>query len=156
MRVDARARGSVPCAHQVRPGPARKLIARPGDGPGTGLGAADPRGPEATPGPDRTACAQPARDPGESALRQAVRRTVLTHPHRDHPGGLPDAPHARVHLRPAGCRAVTEPEGPHHRHSLDRFLPAHRAHGLLLTPPSWTRTRGGSASSARRVRGGGL
>ncbi|MGX1813910.1 hypothetical protein ACWIGD_08630 [Streptomyces albidoflavus] len=49
-------------------------------------------------------------------------------------GGLPDFPGARVHVHPAEYRAVTGPADPHHRHSLDRFLPAHRAHGPLLTP----------------------
>lgn len=89
------------------------------------------------------AYAQPARDPEESALRQIVRlgldprdvrHLVLTHLHRDHTGGLPDFPGARVHVHPAEYRAVTGPTDPHHRHSLDRFLPAHRAHGPLLTP----------------------
>nr|WP_257203902.1 MBL fold metallo-hydrolase [Streptomyces sp. BSP1] len=63
-----------------------------------------------------------------------VRHLVLTHLHRDHTGGLPDFPGARVHVHPAEYRAVTGPADPHHRHSLDRFLPAHRAHGPLLTP----------------------
>ncbi|MGK5638576.1 MBL fold metallo-hydrolase [Streptomyces sp. URMC 126] len=109
----------------------------------TGLGTADRRDPEQALGADWVAYAQPARDPEESALRQLVRlgyaqgdvrHIVLTHLHRDHTGGLPDFPHARVHLHPDEYRAVTDPTHPHHRHSLDRFVPAHRAHGPLLTP----------------------
>ncbi|KAB7836074.1 MBL fold metallo-hydrolase [Streptomyces mobaraensis] len=109
----------------------------------TGLGTADRRDPEGTLGADWVAYAQPARDPEESALRQVVRlghapedvrHIVLTHLHRDHTGGLPDFPDARVHVHPAEYRAVTDPADPHHRHSLDRFAPAHRAHGPLLTP----------------------
>ncbi|MFF4737118.1 MBL fold metallo-hydrolase [Streptomyces sp. NPDC001262] len=109
----------------------------------TGLGTADRRDPEGTLGADWVAYAQPARDPEESALQQIihlgyapqdVRHIVLTHLHRDHTGGLPDFPRARVHVHPAEYRAVTDPDSPHHQHSLDRFMPAHRAHGPLLTP----------------------
>lgn len=109
----------------------------------TGLGTADRQHPEERLGADWVAYAQPALDPEESALRQVlslgyrpqdVRHIVLTHLHRDHTGGLPDFPHARVHVHPGEHRAVTDPAAPHHRHSLDRFMPAHRAHGPLLTP----------------------
>ncbi|MFD9409782.1 MBL fold metallo-hydrolase [Streptomyces sp. NPDC059989] len=109
----------------------------------TGLGTADRQHPEETLGADWVAYAQPSLDPEESALRQVirlgytaqdVRHIVLTHLHRDHTGGLPDFPHARVHVHPEEYRAVTDPAAPHHRHSLDRFMPAHRAHGPLLTP----------------------
>ncbi|MFE4588939.1 MBL fold metallo-hydrolase [Streptomyces laurentii] len=109
----------------------------------TGLGTADRHDPEGALGADWVAYAEPARDPEESALRQIVRlgyapgdvrHIVLTHLHRDHTGGLPDFPHARVHVHPAEYGAVTDPGHPHHRHSLDRFMPAHRAHGPLLTP----------------------
>ncbi|MFG1984725.1 MBL fold metallo-hydrolase [Streptomyces albidoflavus] len=116
----------------------------------SGLGTADRHDPEGRLGTEWVAYAQPARDPEESALRQIVRlglgprdvrHLVLTHLHRDHTGGLPDFPGARVHVYPAEYRAVTDPADPHHRHSLDRFLPAHRPHGPLLTPA----VAGGSA-----------
>ncbi|OEV09061.1 MBL fold metallo-hydrolase [Streptomyces nanshensis] len=122
------------------------LIETPSDGlvlVDTGLGTADRRDPDAALGADWVAYAQPALDPEESALRQVVRlgyapqdvrHIVLTHLHRDHTGGLPDFPHARVHVHPEEYRAVTDPAAPHHVHSLERFMSAHRAHGPLLTP----------------------
>ncbi|MGW6784443.1 MBL fold metallo-hydrolase [Streptomyces sp. NPDC054987] len=109
----------------------------------TGLGTADLRRPDQALGADWVAHAQPVLDPRESALHQLVRlgydprdvrHIVLTHLHRDHTGGLADFPHARVHVHPDEYRAVTDPSAAHHRHSLDRFMPAHRAHGPRLTP----------------------
>lgn len=111
----------------------------------TGLGTADIQHPDHSLGADWVAYAQPALDPEESALRQVVRlgyapqdvrHIVLTHLHRDHTGGLPDFPYSRVHVHPDEYRAVTDPAVAQHQHSLDRFMPAHRAHGPLLTPAS--------------------
>lgn len=109
----------------------------------TGLGTADLQHPDRSLGADWLAFAQPALDPAESALHQVVhlgytpqdvRHIVLTHLHRDHTGGLPDFPHARVHVHLDEYRAVTDPTAAHHQHSLDRFMSAHRAHNPLLTP----------------------
>ncbi|WP_327258704.1 MBL fold metallo-hydrolase [Streptomyces sp. NBC_01240] len=109
----------------------------------TGLGTADLQHPDRSLGADWVAYAQPALDPEESALRQVVRlgyapqdvrHIVLTHLHRDHTGGLPDFPHARVHVHPDEYRAVTDPAAAHHRRSLDCFMSAYRAHNPLLTP----------------------
>ncbi|MFI2027356.1 MBL fold metallo-hydrolase [Streptomyces buecherae] len=111
----------------------------------TGLGTADLQHPDRSLGADWVAYAQPALNPEESALRQVVRlgyapqdvrHIVLTHLHRDHTGGLPDFPDARVHLHPDEYWAVTDPAAGHHRHTLDRFMPPHRAHNPLLTPAS--------------------
>ncbi len=109
----------------------------------TGLGTDDVARGEAALGARWSAHAQPVRDRDETALDQLVRlgytaddvrHIVLTHLHRDHTGGLPDFPHARVHVHPDEYRVVTDPAAAHHRHSIERYMPAHRAHGPLLTP----------------------
>lgn len=105
----------------------------------TGLGLGDIRRASETLGADFLSFAAPVLDPEQSAVRQVarlgyspddVRHVVLTHLHRDHTGGLPDFPHAAVHVHPDEYRAVTDPTAEHHTESLSRFMPAHRAHGV--------------------------
>lgn len=113
----------------------------------TGLGTADVERPRDSLGADFVALAEPVLDPEQTAVAQVrrsgfaptdVRHIVLTHLHRDHTGGLPDFPHATVHLHEAEYRAVTDPGAEHHRHSVERFPKAHYAHG-----PRWAPARPG-------------
>jgi glyoxylase-like metal-dependent hydrolase (beta-lactamase superfamily II) len=78
------------------------------------------------------------RDPAETALAQVrrlgcapedVRHIFLTHFHLDHAGGLPDFPHAKVHLYAAEYDALTHPRDMHEHEAYRR---EHRAHG-----PDW-------------------
>jgi hypothetical protein len=77
-------------------------------------------------------------DPGQPAIRQIERLgfrpedigdIVCTHLDRDHAGGLPDFPHARVHVLAAERDAALNPRG--HREK-DRYRRCHFAHG-----PRW-------------------
>lgn len=73
------------------------------------------------------------RDLNETAAQQVtglgyrledVRHIVLTHLHLDHAGGLPDFPHARVHLLAEEFKAAMDP-----RSTLERWtIPAHWSH----------------------------
>ncbi|KJK42749.1 beta-lactamase [Lentzea aerocolonigenes] len=101
----------------------------------TGLGLDDVRDPSGTLGAEWVEMAQPALAEGETALRQVerlgftasdVRHVLLTHLDVDHCGGLPDFPHATVHLLDAELRAALT-EAPSRR-----YRPAHWAHG-----PQW-------------------
>ncbi len=78
------------------------------------------------------------RDPQETAVRQVeqlgyerkdVRHIALTHFHYDHAGGLPDFPHAKVHIYQAEYEAVTQPQDMYERYPYRR---EHWAHG-----PDW-------------------
>lgn len=109
----------------------------------TGFGLGDVESGGGSLGADFLAFAEPRLDAGETAVRQVarlgfapadVRHVVLTHLHRDHTGGLPDFPHATVHVHEAEYAAVTDPAAAHHRHSLERFMAAHRAHGPRWAP----------------------
>jgi glyoxylase-like metal-dependent hydrolase (beta-lactamase superfamily II) len=109
----------------------------------TGFGLGDTERPRESLGDEFLAFAEPVLDPAETAVRQVVRlgfapadvrHILLTHLHRDHTGGLPDFPHATVHVHAAEYGAVTDPRAEHHRQSLDRLMAAHRAHGPRWAP----------------------
>ncbi|MEV6237709.1 MBL fold metallo-hydrolase [Lentzea sp. NPDC051838] len=101
----------------------------------TGLGLDDVRHPSDTLGAAWVDMAQPVLDESETALRQVerlgysvsdVRHVLVTHLDVDHCGGLPDFPHATVHVLDAELRAAVA-EAPSFR-----YRPAHWAHG-----PQW-------------------
>ncbi|WP_112263854.1 MBL fold metallo-hydrolase [Lentzea terrae] len=101
----------------------------------TGLGLDNVRDPAGTLGADWVEMAAPVLDEGETAVRQIerlgfsaadVEHVVVTHLDVDHCGGLPDFPHATVHVLGAELRAATS-EAPSFR-----YRPAHWAHG-----PQW-------------------
>ncbi len=84
-----------------------------------------------------TALLRVPRDLDETALHQVrrlgydpadVRHIVMTHLHIDHAGGLPDFPHAKVHLHAREHQAAHAPRG-----FMERiYVQAHWAHG-----PDW-------------------
>jgi glyoxylase-like metal-dependent hydrolase (beta-lactamase superfamily II) len=84
-------------------------------------------------------------DPDETAVRQVtrlgyapedVRHIVMTHLHLDHSGGLPDFPHAKVHVHTAEHQAAMQRSG-----FLGKFyIPEHWQHGpdwVLHETPDW-------------------
>lgn len=81
----------------------------------TGIGMADIADPSTTLEDWFLTSFRPALDPQETAVHQvralgrrpeAVTDIVLTHPDRDHAGGITDFPWARIHLAPAARAAV--------------------------------------------------
>ncbi|MCO6010931.1 MBL fold metallo-hydrolase [Actinoallomurus purpureus] len=109
----------------------------------SGFGGGDVARPGESLGEEFLAFAAPVLDAEQTAARQVarlgldpadVRHIVLTHLHRDHTGGLPDFPHAEIHVHEEEYRAVTDPAAEHHTESVSRFMAAHRAHGPHLVP----------------------
>ena len=105
----------------------------------TGFGTRDVRNRAAM---DRQfrALTSPRLDEGETALSQVralgfdpadVRHIVLTHLDIDHGGGLPDFPHAQVHLWERELQTMQNP--PRRERRRYRISEAHWAHG-----PRWT------------------
>ncbi|MEU6831858.1 MBL fold metallo-hydrolase [Nocardia beijingensis] len=101
----------------------------------TGIGLDDVRDPAGTLGAEWVAMAQPVLAEDETAIRQVqrlgydpadVRHIILTHLDVDHCGGLPDFPHARVHVLGAEL-AAAQAEAPSFR-----YRSAHWAHD-----PNW-------------------
>ncbi len=101
----------------------------------TGLGLGDVRDPRGTLDAAWTEMVEPALEEEETAIRQVermgfdpadVRHVVVTHLDVDHCGGLPDFPHATVHVLAAELEAAVR-EAPSRR-----YRPAHWAHG-----PQW-------------------
>ncbi|PTA47427.1 MBL fold metallo-hydrolase [Micromonospora sp. RP3T] len=94
----------------------------------TGFGRPDVATPEQTLDPNFRHWARPVLDPAETAIAQVVglgfaptdvRHVLLTHLHQDHTGGLPDFPHARVHV--SADELAAAPAGGH-------YPAAHLAH----------------------------
>ncbi|MFW5418173.1 MBL fold metallo-hydrolase [Nocardiopsis sp. CNT-189] len=105
----------------------------------TGLGLNDVRDPDGSLGREWVEFTRPVLDPEETAVRRVaalghdpadVRHIVLTHLDLDHAGGLPDFPHAAVHVMAEELRAARA-EAPSRR-----YRPGHWAHG-----PHWTTYR---------------
>jgi glyoxylase-like metal-dependent hydrolase (beta-lactamase superfamily II) len=104
----------------------------------TGIGTADMADPKRRLGGGFLAFAAPKLDQEETALAQIkklglspndVRHIVPTHLDLDHAGGLPDFPHATVHLHAKELAAAQERATLNER---ERYKPAQWAHG-----PKW-------------------
>jgi glyoxylase-like metal-dependent hydrolase (beta-lactamase superfamily II) len=117
------------------------LVETPGDGivlVDTGLGLDDVRAPSKRLGALFVAATRPRLAEEATAARQVerlgfsirdVRHLVLTHLDVDHAGGIPDFPHAKVHVFQKEHEAMTRPRTANEKH---RYRTAHFAHG-----PDW-------------------
>jgi glyoxylase-like metal-dependent hydrolase (beta-lactamase superfamily II) len=106
----------------------------------TGFGLADIRDARGRLGGGFVNFARPRLDENETAIRQIeklgfrasdVRHVLPTHLDLDHAGGLPDFPHAKVHMYAAEIAAALARATLRER---ERYRAAHFAHG-----PSWVR-----------------
>jgi glyoxylase-like metal-dependent hydrolase (beta-lactamase superfamily II) len=104
----------------------------------SGIGTHDIRHPKQSLGSLFTTLVRPALDPDETAVAQVrrlgydpadVRHIVLTHLDLDHAGGLPDFPHAAVHVLRSELDAALHPRT---RAERTRYRPDQWAHG-----PDW-------------------
>jgi glyoxylase-like metal-dependent hydrolase (beta-lactamase superfamily II) len=102
----------------------------------TGFGSVDIADPSAALGDTFLTRTQPKLQSEETAIAQVralgldpadVTDVILTHLDLDHSGGLPDFPHARVHLHEAELDAALSSTSTHPEHDL-RYRPAHWAH----------------------------
>ena len=124
----------------------------------TGIGLDDIANPPRL-GPKWVRQTTPRLDPAETAVRQVealgysrgdVRHLLLTHLDRDHAGGIPDFPNAKVHIHRrehdmAVTRRTPAPRGPLHHRSVEAWS----AMGVL----SGRAAKTGSASKGVRALG---
>ncbi|MFG1703802.1 MBL fold metallo-hydrolase [Nonomuraea sp. M3C6] len=122
----------------------------------TGLGLDDLAKPDEQLDREWTELVGPVLAPAETAVRQVaalghdpldVRHIVLTHLDVDHSGGLPDFPHAQVHVMAAELDAALA-EAPNRR-----YRPGHWAHGPNWVTYPGTGTRWLGAEGVRPLTG---
>lgn len=102
----------------------------------TGFGSGDIKNPKHL-GKPFLALTNPVLDPQETALAQVLRKgfsakdvqhIIVTHLDLDHAGGLPDFPHATVHVHRPEHQAAHQPKW----NEVARYRPVHFQHG-----PKW-------------------
>ena len=106
-----------------------------------GIGLADGADPEGRLGAEFCELTRPLLDPERTVVRQLERLgldparvgdVIVTHPDRDHVGGLADLPWARVHAHPDAVAAARHPTTPRDR---DRVQPRQWDHTVRWAPP---------------------